>query len=91
MLKVISVVHKLIWIAADTKKLKIHFILNYLFGVIQGLLLFFFPLVLSEMVNSITDRGQYVLYWFYALVFLAAVTVLSKFVVRYYLEYLTRI
>lgn len=92
MLKVIRVVHKLVWLSADTIKLKFHFIFNYFFGVIQGLLTFFTPFALSEMVNSIThDNHDKILLWFWILTVMTCCLVASKFITRFFFEYLSRI
>ena len=92
MLNVINVVHKLIWIATDSLKLKIHFILNYAFGVVQGVLMFFTPFALSEMVKSISGAdNQKLLYWFWMLVAMSLGFVLSKYISRFFFEYLARI
>ena len=92
MLKVIRVVHKLIWLATDSIKLKIHFILNYAFGAVQGALMFFTPFALSEMVKSISQAdNQKILYWFWMLVAMTVGLALSKFIVRFFFEYLSRI
>ncbi|MBQ6011495.1 MAG: hypothetical protein IJL23_00015, partial [Alphaproteobacteria bacterium] len=87
MLKVIRVVHKLIWLATDSIKLKIHFILNYAFGAVQGALMFFTPFALSEMVKSISQAdNQKILYWFWMLVAMTVGLALSKFIVRFFFE-----
>ena len=92
MLKVVKVVHKLIWLATDSIKLKIHFILNYAFGVVQGALMFFTPFALSEMVKSISESNdQKILYWFWMLVAMTFGLVLCKFIWRFFFEYLSRI
>lgn len=92
MLKVIRVVHKLIWLATDSIKLKIHFILDYAFGAVQGALMFFTPFALSEMVKSISQAdNQKILYWFWMLVAMTVGLALCKFIVRYFFEYLSRI
>lgn len=92
MLKVVAIVNRLIWFAADSIKLKIHFILNYSFGIVQGALMFFTPFALSEMVKSISAAdNQKLLYWFWMLVAMSLGLVLSKYISRFFFEYLARI
>jgi len=92
MLKVIKIGHKLIWLASDTIRLKIEFILNYSFGVIHGMFMFFTPFALSEMVKSVSATdNQKLLYWFWALTIMTIGLLLSRFISRFFFEYMSRI
>ena len=92
MLKVIPIVYKLIWIAADTWKLKFHLIANTLIGVAIGLIMFFTPLSLSELIGAISlSNKDAILMWFYVLAGLSLGLVVVKFLMRYYTEYISAV
>lgn len=83
---------RLLWISAITPDLKIRLIGSYVFGVLQGLIAFLSPLALSEMIKQIsTQNTSETLFCFYAMIFLAAMLIVSRFVWRFSCEQITRI
>ncbi len=47
---------RLIWISATDKDTKIRLIFSYVFGVSQGVIAFFSPFALSEMIKQISQK-----------------------------------
>lgn len=86
------IAHKLLWLSANTTKLKTRFILGYAFGIFQGVITFISPLALSAMIKSISEKNtQNTLFYFYVLIVTAALLVISRYVWRYYIEYISRV
>ncbi len=79
--------HKLFWLACNTISLKRKFVANYIIGVIQGIILFLSPLMLSCMIREINEKNiNNILFYFYALVLLAIILVVGRFFWRRSIE-----
>lgn len=86
------IAHKLLWLSANTTKLKARFILSYVFGIFQGVITFISPLALSAMIKSISEKNtQNTLFYFYVLIVTAALLVIGRYAWRYYIEYISRV
>lgn len=92
MFKTLITALRLIWISATDKDLKLRLIFSYIFSVIQGLVAFFSPFALSEMIKQISQKNiDGTLFYFYVMIFLAVVTIVSRFVWRFFCEQIARI
>ena len=92
MLKTLIIALRLIWISATNKDTKIRLILSYMFGVAFGLITFFTPLALSEMIKQISQHHiEKTLFYFYALVILAVSLIVFRYVWRFSCEQISRI
>lgn len=92
MLKTLFTAISLLWLSATTFDTKVRLIGSYIFGVVQGVVAFASPLALSEMIKQISDNNTSgTLFWFYVMVVLAAVLIISRYIWRYSCEQITRI
>lgn len=92
MLKTLIIALRLIWISATNKDTKIRLILSYMFGVAFGLITFFTPLALSEMIKQISQHNiEKTLFYFYAMVILAVALIVFRYVWRFSCEQISRI
>ncbi len=83
---------RLIWISATDKDTKIRLIFSYVFGVSQGVIAFFSPFALSEMIKQISQKNvEGTLFYFYLMIALAVAVIVSRFVWRFCCEQITRI
>lgn len=80
---------RLMWISIDSRSLRIRFFGNFVFGIAQGVIAFLTPLCLSFLVKDITEGDiNGALFYFYGLVVLAGLLIISRFIWRYACEYL---
>ena len=92
MFKTLITALRLIWISATDKDLKLRLIFSYIFSVIQGLVAFFSPFALSEMIKQISQKNiDGTLFYFYVMIILAVAMVVSRFIWRFSCEQITRI
>jgi len=92
MFKTLLTALRLIWLAATDKDLKCRLILSYIFGIVQGVIAFFSPFALSEMIKQISQKNtDGTLFYFYVMIALAAGMVISRFTWRYVCEQISRI
>ncbi|MDR2902076.1 MAG: ABC transporter ATP-binding protein/permease [Lactobacillales bacterium] len=89
MIKTLITAIRLRWLAATTKFLQFQVIASDLFGVVQGIIVFFIPLTTSWVIQDLTNgRIEKALVWFYWLVALFVAYILQRFVWRYFFEVL---
>lgn len=82
----------LLWLSATTFDTKVRLVGSYIFGMAQGIIAFASPLALSEMIKQISDKNiSGTLFWFYAMVVLAASLIISRYIWRFACEQITRI
>ena len=87
MFKTLITALRLIWISATDKDLKLRLTFSYIFGVVQGIIAFFSPFALSEMIKQISQKNiDGTLFYFYVMIFLAVVTIVSRFVWRFFVN-----
>lgn len=92
MFKTLIIAHRLLWLAADTLSLKIRFVAGYIFGIFQGIITFASPLALSAMIKCISNNDtKGALFYFYALVVIAACLILSRYIWRYFIEFISTV
>ena len=92
MFKTLITALRLIWISATDKDLKLRLIFSYIFGVVQGIIAFFSPFTLSEMIKQISQKNiDGTLFYFYVMIILAVAMVASRFMWRFSCEQITRI
>ena len=92
MLKTLITALRLIWISATTRETKLRLIFSYIFGVIFGLITFFTPLALSEMIKQISQHNiEKTLFYFYSMVALAVALIVSRYIWRFSCEQISRI
>ena len=92
MFKTLITALRLIWISATDKDLKLRLIFSYIFGVVQGIIAFFSPFALSEMIKQISQKNiDGTLFYFYVMIILAVAMVVSRFIWRFSCEQITRI
>lgn len=82
---------RLLWISATDKDLKVRLTADFIFGIVQGLIIFLTPLALSEMIKQISaENAAGTLSCFYTLVGLSAALVVLRFFWRYCCEIISR-
>lgn len=92
MLKTLITALRLLWISATTRETKLRLIFSYTFGAVFGIIAFFTPLALSEMIKQISQHNiEKTLFYFYIMVMLAVAIIISKFIWRFCCEQISRI
>ncbi len=92
MFNTIIIAHKLFWLACDTTKLRLKFILSYIFGTVEGLLVFASSLVVANIVSSVNNKNlDMVLSNFYIFILLGILLLTGRFSWRFHIENIGKI